>query len=235
MRTAILNFLSFNRRERRGVTILLSILLLQIAWLYIKPSFAPPPPEIKFFSLADLPDDTLAVEEKTFPKKKFYSDSFKRKDSFRYNNWKKDSFKLSYKPKEKIILDLNTADSVELVKVRGIGAYTARKIIKYRDHLGGFHSIFQLMEIYNNKWDSATILEMNKNVTINISAIRKIKINYITIEDLKKHPYVTWTIARAIVSYREKHGKYSAPKDLLNTSVVSPELLEKLKYYLDFS
>ena len=37
-------------------------------------------------------------------------------------------------------LELNTADSSALVRIRGIGPYYASKIIKYRQRLGGFYA-----------------------------------------------------------------------------------------------
>ena len=51
-------------------------------------------------------------------------------------------------PKEKYVCNLNTADSAALVQLYGIGGYYARKILRYREVLGGsFVDARQLLEI----------------------------------------------------------------------------------------
>jgi len=50
-----------------------------------------------------------------------------------------------------LYIELNAADTTELKKLKGIGSYYAKLIIKYRNLLGGFHSIEQLLEVYTFK------------------------------------------------------------------------------------
>ena len=45
------------------------------------------------------------------------------------------------------VLNLNTATKEELMQIKGIGEITATKIVEYRDAIGGFTSLEQLMEI----------------------------------------------------------------------------------------
>lgn len=45
------------------------------------------------------------------------------------------------------VLNLNTATKEELMLISGIGEATATKIVEYREHIGGFTSLEQLMEI----------------------------------------------------------------------------------------
>lgn len=44
-------------------------------------------------------------------------------------------------------LDLNTATAEELMRIEGVGEKTARRIIAYREEIGGFRFIEQLMDI----------------------------------------------------------------------------------------
>ena len=44
-------------------------------------------------------------------------------------------------------MELNTADTATLKKIPGIGSYYARKIVAYREALGGFVSKSQVTEI----------------------------------------------------------------------------------------
>src|SRR5690606_1541748 len=51
--------------------------------------------------------------------------------------------------KELINFDINTVDSLQLSMLKGIGTVLSARIVKYRDHLGGFHSKDQLSEVFN--------------------------------------------------------------------------------------
>ena len=44
-------------------------------------------------------------------------------------------------------LDLNTATEPELSTIPGVGNVTSQRIIQYREHIGGYTSLEQLMEI----------------------------------------------------------------------------------------
>ena len=59
------------------------------------------------------------------------------------------------------------------MKLPKIGGFRARKIIEYRDKLGGFYEIAQLLQVYSI--DSTLISEIGKYITIDTSAIKKIK------------------------------------------------------------
>ncbi len=46
------------------------------------------------------------------------------------------------------LIDLNRADSVELLALPGIGPYFSGKIVRYREKIKGYTSVDQLLEIY---------------------------------------------------------------------------------------
>ena len=50
-------------------------------------------------------------------------------------------------PKDSVRIELNGADSATLVGVRGIGPLTAGRIVRYRERLGGFVRVEQLLEV----------------------------------------------------------------------------------------
>ncbi len=127
------------------------------------------------------------------------------------------------------ILELNSADSIQLVKLKGIGGYFANKIIKYRNLLGGFFEKEQLMEVWN--FDREKYNEVQEYVTIDASKVKKININSCTIQELK-HPYLKWNQINAIVNYREKHGKYKTVDEIKRTDLVDDETLRKIAPYL---
>ena len=57
-------------------------------------------------------------------------------------------FANKFKSKEKVLIDLNSSDSLAIVYLKGIGPAFTKRIIKYRTLLGGFHSMSQIKEIY---------------------------------------------------------------------------------------
>lgn len=128
--------------------------------------------------------------------------------------------------------DLNTADTTQLIALKGIGTATALRIVRFRDALGGFHSLDQLNEVYAITPDAlaslATYAELEPGTQ------KKIAINTADVETLKKHPYIGYKLAEVIVNYRKQHGLYKSASDMEKIRILTPEKLEKLLPYLEF-
>jgi DNA uptake protein ComE-like DNA-binding protein len=131
---------------------------------------------------------------------------------------------------EPVIIDLNTADTTSLKRLRGIGSVFAARICKFRDYLGGFYSVEQLREVYN--LSEVTYQSVLPYIKVDTSYIRKININFCSIEELKKHPYCKYDQARKVVSYRSHSGRYKSVYDLLEDSVLSQPDFNRLSPYL---
>lgn len=127
-------------------------------------------------------------------------------------------------------IDLNACDTNDLKKIRGIGSYFASKVIGYREALGGYVSTNQMSEIYHMREEALKVLL--ENTMIQDSTFCGIRVNTSDREGLKKHPYISWKVANNIVAFREMHGKYDAPEDLLKTAFIDDEALAKLKPYI---
>lgn len=131
---------------------------------------------------------------------------------------------------ESLIIELNSTDTIELVKLKGIGRGYARRIISFRNNLGGFVDINQLLEIYGFP---PTLLEtLRPNLTIDITLVKKININTIDYNDLRKHPYLTEYQARAIIYYRETVGNYKALEELTRNKLLDESTFNKIHKYL---
>lgn len=132
--------------------------------------------------------------------------------------------------KDKTLIDLNSADTIQLQLLNGIGSKLSKRIIIFRDALGGFYSIEQLKEVYGLKPE---IIEKNlEKITIS-GEVKKININTCSAEELKEHPYIyKWNIANSIVNYRNLHGKYITIEDVKRTDLVNEDLYSKLAPYL---
>ena len=138
------------------------------------------------------------------------------------------------RPRERFVLapfNINTADTTQLKQIRGIGSKLSARIVKYRDRLGGFYSLEQLREVYGLQPDVVDSLHKYTFVA-KAHTPQPISLNTATIEELRRHPYMTSNLARAIVAYREQHGRFESIEELKQIKLVTPELYEKLRPYL---
>lgn len=145
----------------------------------------------------------------------------------RTNSYPKNS---TYQNKEFQKIELNSATVEELDKLPGIGEYFAKKIIDYREKLGGYVNKEQLLEIYH--FDTEKLDKISDRIGIDRENIRKININTCTVDELRIHPYVGWNVANSIVKMRTKFKNYTTFDQLLESELISDELLEKLLPYL---
>ena len=123
---------------------------------------------------------------------------------------------------------LNTADTTALKTIPGIGPYFARKIVQYGERLGGYVSIDQLDEIDDFP------LESKQYLVIQDAQPRKLNINQLSLNELKRHPYVNYYQARAIEDYRRLHGPIKSINDLRLSKDFPPEAIERLKPYVAY-
>lgn len=141
-----------------------------------------------------------------------------------------DSVVAHYQPKirrgEHIVL--NTADTTALKTIPGIGPYFARKIVEYGERLGGYVSIDQLDEIENFP------LEAKDYLTIVNPSPRKLNLNRLSLNDLKRHPYINFYQARAITDYRRLHGPLKSLDDLRLSKDFPNDVIERLLPYVEY-
>ena len=128
--------------------------------------------------------------------------------------------------------DINTTDTTQLVKLKGIGSKLSLRILKFRDALGGFHSTSQFSEIFG--LDSLALSELNKYAKVQ-SPVKKININTATVDELSQHSYLrNKKINVIIVNYRTQHGAYQSIEDLKKVRVLDQKVIEKIGPYLVF-
>ena len=127
--------------------------------------------------------------------------------------------------------NLNTTEREDLKKISGIGEKLSERIIKFRDKLGGFHSLKQLNEVYG--LDSLVIQKIGTHFHLNDS-IKRIAINQINEKELAYHPYFSYKIARVIVNYRKQHGHFQKPDDLKKIHIINDSIVSKISPYIQF-
>jgi competence protein ComEA len=136
----------------------------------------------------------------------------------------------AYAKQEPAVVELNTCDTAALNKLPGIGSYTAHKLVVFRESVGGFVNLQQVLEA----GVSADNFEMcKKYLRINTNAVKRINLNTITFQELKAHPYCNEAMALSICKHRKTQGGSIANVDEIATlPSVSPELWQKLKPYV---
>lgn len=133
---------------------------------------------------------------------------------------------------EKVVrVDVNQATVDDWQKLKGIGPYYAKKIVNFRDKLGGFYTIEQIGTTYGLKDSTFQLVKPFLDLS---PVFRKIEINRVGIDELKKHPYIKWQQAKVVVKYRENHGAFDTIYDLGKVGVFSEDDLSKLKPYLEY-
>ncbi|MFM2251283.1 MAG: hypothetical protein RLZZ358_2213 [Bacteroidota bacterium] len=129
-------------------------------------------------------------------------------------------------------LPFSEADSVILQIVPGIGALTAGRIIKHRENLGGFIKVDQLNEVFGLKPETIPVIW--EYFDFDWVAPRRIEINTVPVEELAKHPYISYQEAKVLVAYRLQHGPYLQLDDLLKVKIFKADWVNKIGPYLEF-
>ncbi len=176
----------------------------------------------------DLPEQTPFAKK---ARKKEYRNPYEKEPTEEKvkRSSKADTVSYSYTP---MVCDLNYSDTTELKKLRGIGSFYAKKIVAYREELGGYHSLGQLLELYKMTPEKVDLFA--DKVVVDGSNLRKLRINTLTAQQLSMHPYLSFKLANAIVARREQGGAFANMKALESTGLVNAELSGKLAPYLEF-
>lgn len=126
-------------------------------------------------------------------------------------------------------VDVNKADTAELMRIPGIGSYRSSKIVEYRRKLGGFKNIEQVMEACDLPDEVLQWFKVSDE-----APVKKVNINKLSLQRLMNHPYISFYQARAIVEYRKAYGDIKGVEDLKGLEGFTPQKIEKLQPYLEF-
>ena len=139
--------------------------------------------------------------------------------------------------RNRYMCNLNTADSAALVQLYGIGGYYARKILRYREVLGGsFVDARQLLEIEG--FTQERFARIEKNVFVSEEDVKGFSILNAKRKALERHPYIGPYAARGIVTYLKLKGKESFENEmhlleqLVKEKIIGEGNAQKLREYL---
>ncbi|MEO8852848.1 MAG: helix-hairpin-helix domain-containing protein, partial [Ginsengibacter sp.] len=151
--------------------------------------------------------------------------------SFSYPDQNQPAEKIAFAKKPLLQkVEINNADTSEYIALPGIGSKLSKRIIAFREKLGGFYSVDQIAETY--MLPDSTFQKIKSYLVLDNKAIKKININIATVDEMKSHPYIRYQIANAIFQYRQQHGKFNTVDELKKIMIITDEMYIKASPYL---
>lgn len=213
MFNSLKRYFCFNKSERIALFLFLLLLLFIKSFVHIIYDKK----EKAFYEIIDQKIDWVAVDSAHIQSKSIE------------NN--KDIIASKIEEQNITVININKADSFDFRDLPGIGVVYSSRIVRYRNLLGGFYKKEQLLDVYGI--DSVLLQGISSYLIEDDTLIRRININRCDIEELSRHPYVSYKLAKLIVKYRKHHGFYSSIEDLKKIPLVDDELLRKIALYFE--
>lgn len=218
---------AFTKSDRRAMLLLSSLIALSIglrSYGLVRP--------MREWSISSEQTEMLRAlaqgnKTKTTLTKHNSSAKISSKDSLRLQNR---YVPPSYMVKEKFKVDLNLADTFDLQELRGIGSAFAKRIVRYRENLGGFISIDQLHEVWGI--DSSLLENIRPQLYIKNPNIKKINLNEANIKTLSRHPYLDYYQAKEIYLHRQKYGAFKNVRELMQVNLMDSGTFIRVSPYL---
>ena len=163
----------------------------------------------------------IRISEENLPAENYFYkyEPIEERDTLKYP--------VKLQPEERVVL--NSADTAQLRKVPGIGSFFARKIVEYRERLGGYYRVQQLLEI-----EDFPETAVNFFIIPDGTEFRKMNLNRLSLNELKRHPYINFYQAREIVDFRRLHGRIENLQQLSLSKDFPPEAIERLLPYVEY-
>lgn len=128
-------------------------------------------------------------------------------------------------------IDLNGADTLTLQQIPGIGPSFARRIVKYRDQLGGYYTVLQLQEIYGMEPDRYQRIKPFfyigvKNYSTPFDALRS--------DSIPSHPYLNYRQQAALARSIRKNGTLDSWHRIMSLEEFNRDDSVRLSHYFHF-
>ena len=130
------------------------------------------------------------------------------------------------------LIEINSADSATLRKVRGIGAKTVVAVMQYRKLLGGFAKKEQIAELKCVTTDNFE--RICEQIYCDSCKISKIDINFAAAKDFEHHPYMTRRAVKLITERRESKGGWNSIEEMIEENIFTEEQARAIAPYLLF-
>jgi DNA uptake protein ComE-like DNA-binding protein len=223
LKNTLRDFFSFSRGERNGIIILFFCILATSIFRFLYPLNKIDPATESKYQAQVIKLEKLGAKRDSFTNTN--KNNYSVKSSGRYN-------KVTYKPKAYKVIELNSTDTFALDELPGIGSAYARRIIKYRDLLGGYYNKDQVLEVYGMKPENFVLFK--NYIRVDTLLIMHISLNTGTFKEINAHPYISYEQTKSIFRYRNK-GLNINMELLRKNNVFDSAEIKKLLPYLIFS
>lgn len=132
-----------------------------------------------------------------------------------------------------ILVNINTATASDFQKLKGIGEAYSKRIVAYREKLGGFIAVEQVREVYG--MTDELYNSILPNIKVNNEPIRTININTADFKTLVSHPYIDKKIANAILNYRDFAKTIKSTDELVKQKALSKSEYDKISMYISIN
>lgn len=139
---------------------------------------------------------------------------------------------LSVRDPHEGLVEINSADSATLRKVRGIGAKTVVAVMQYRKFLGGFYKKEQIAEL--KCVTAENFAKISEQIYCDSCKISKIDINFAAASEMEYHPYMTRRAIKLITETRESKGGWSSIEEMIEDDIFTKEQAQAIAPYLLF-
>jgi len=242
--TSFANFFAFTKGERRGIVALLSVISFLMLGIQVMPYYAKdngldfsdedivqaPTSDFVTNDIDSIPAGAghtpALANDSEQGEPPHASTSLSNQGALQQSQ-----LRVHVRERQPFRVHANTADTLDLQQIRGIGSATSHRIVQYRERLGGFVRIEQLLEVWGIDWERFE--QIKEFFIIDKQNIRKLNINTASIRDLQRHPYLDYWQAKAIVQTRDKQGLYQNISDILRLALIDQETFDLIKDYLE--
>lgn len=235
------DLLYFSKGERRAFTLILCLIVISwglLVWTdYKRRNIAPEANTVQTEKQSFPEEKRIIIGENASEKKNVSARKAPPIHRSAYTDGKKKrKTGKAYPQTEKYpagtFVELNSADTTILKKVPGIGSTFARRIVKYRELLGGFHHVGQLAEVYGI--DEERYSALAPWFVVDTLRIRRLDVNALPASELRRHPYLDFRQAKTIEQLRKQKGRLSGWENLRLLEEFTDTDRERLTPYLSF-
>jgi DNA uptake protein ComE-like DNA-binding protein len=219
----------FSRSEQRGIIILVGIIICLTVVMILLPGHSDADPEEFRQFIREVAAFTDAIKK---TEDSLRSDKLKRLAGNQPESVRQVVRPVAHAESEQspVILELNSSDSADLVKLPGIGPVFARRIIKYRELLGGYITVGQLLEVYG--MDTTRFEGIKQRVCVDPSTVKQLSLNRAEFRQFVRHPYFPYEVVKALGKYRDKHVRFDSVSEIGRVDGITQETFRRIAPYL---
>ncbi|MGM0634469.1 MAG: ComEA family DNA-binding protein [Bacteroidota bacterium] len=127
--------------------------------------------------------------------------------------------------------NLNKVSAEELTQISGVGKVLSKRIIRFRDKIGGFVGDIQLKDIYGLDYETRNKITAMYTTKLD-QPVERIDINSASLIQLSEIPYFDYELAREIRNFVKLREGISSFEDLAKIQDFPSYKIDRIQLYL---